>query len=58
MLMFPLSVKFSTSFLIRVGTKQKTMIEDRTSHINSTGHLRDRCSPHCSVISDFICIVL
>ena len=31
------------------------MIEDRTSHISSTGHLRDRCSPHCSEISDFIC---
>ena len=27
------------------------------SHISSTGHLRGRCSLHCSVISDFICIV-
>ena len=35
--------------------KQKTRIEDRTSHISSTGHLKDRCSLHCSAISDFIC---
>ena len=57
---FPLSINLSTGFKsVKVHKRRQ---EDRTSHISSTGHLRDRCSPHYSDISDFhwtgICIVL
>ena len=43
MLMFPLSVKLSTS--VQSVKVPKRRLKDKTFHISKAGRLRDRCSP-------------